>query len=39
MTLEEIGSQVGIHDPKYFSKLFKKFAGFSYRAYRKNQDL
>ena len=31
LTLEEIGSQVGIHDPKYFSKLFKKFAGFSYR--------
>ena len=34
-TLEELGSRVGIHDPKYFSKLFRKYTGVSYSTYRK----
>ncbi|MDC7239111.1 MAG: AraC family transcriptional regulator [Spirochaetales bacterium] len=35
MTLEEIGIRVGIADPKYFSKIFRKYAGASFREYRK----
>ncbi len=35
MTLEEIGSRVGCYDPKYFSKLFKKYTGKSFQLWKK----
>jgi YesN/AraC family two-component response regulator len=34
LTIAEISYQVGYEDPLYFSKLFKKFTGYSPRNYR-----
>ncbi|MFX3633842.1 MAG: helix-turn-helix domain-containing protein [Candidatus Pristimantibacillus sp.] len=37
MSVKEIGSAVGLHDPYYFSRLFKKIMGCSPTEYRKIQ--
>lgn len=36
LPVARIGASVGIHDPFYFSKLFKKWTGESPLAYRKH---
>lgn len=35
LSIKEVGSAVGISDPYYFSRLFKKISGFSPSRYRK----
>lgn len=35
LSIKEVSSAVGIHDPYYFSRLFKKISGFSPSSYRK----
>lgn len=35
LSIKEIGSAIGINDPYYFSRLFKKISGFSPSSYRK----
>jgi transcriptional regulator GlxA family with amidase domain len=35
MSIKEVSSTVGISDPYYFSRLFKKISGFSPSSYRK----
>ena len=34
-TIAEVGSSVGFSDPSVFSRAFKKWSGYSPRAYRK----
>jgi AraC-like DNA-binding protein/mannose-6-phosphate isomerase-like protein (cupin superfamily) len=36
LTISEIGTKIGIDDPYYFSRLFKKLMGVSPRQYRNN---
>lgn len=35
VTLEEAGESVGIHDPAYLSRMFRKYTGMSVREYRR----
>lgn len=35
LTIEHIGNLVGMEDPKYFSRVFKKYSGSTPRDYRK----
>ncbi|MEK4517794.1 AraC family transcriptional regulator [Paenibacillus sp. FSL H8-0122] len=35
LSIKEVGSAIGINDPYYFSRLFKKISGFSPSSYRK----
>ncbi|MCK6471445.1 MAG: AraC family transcriptional regulator [Planctomycetes bacterium] len=39
LRLKEIAARVGFQDPAYFSRVFRKRAGLSPRAYRRNLDL
>ena len=36
ISIKELVSEVGFEDPLYFSKVFKKYFGFSPRNYVKN---
>ncbi|MFD2875975.1 helix-turn-helix domain-containing protein [Paenibacillus rhizoplanae] len=35
LSIKEVGAAVGINDPYYFSRLFKRISGFSPSSYRR----
>ncbi|PXW93180.1 two-component system response regulator YesN [Streptohalobacillus salinus] len=37
LSIKEVAYEIGYHDPNYFSKVFKKFTGFSPKTYRAHR--
>ncbi|MNH42191.1 Arabinose operon regulatory protein [compost metagenome] len=39
LSIGEVGYQVGLEDPYYFSKVFKKYVGMSPSEYKNGQEV